>query len=256
MGRLKIGVVVDGRRIGFREGIEKASEMRLAGVQLYCTHGELHPDNLGASGRRDLRRLLGSKGLALSALCADFGKSFKNPDVNNELVPLTVKCLELARELGTDVVTSHFGAIPEDPADPARRAMEGAARDIASRAEGLDVSFASETGAESPEALKDFLEAMASPALKVNYDPANLTRRGFSAVEGVGVLGPWIVHTHVKDGRKGGGELPVGEGDVPWEEYLGSLAAVDYDGFFTIEREGGEDFLGDVARAADFLRRF
>jgi sugar phosphate isomerase/epimerase len=257
MTKLKVGVLVDNLGLGVRRGIERAAELGLDGVQVYCTSGEMHPDSLSRSGRRDLRRFLERKGLALSALCADFLRGFKDPDANDRLVPETAKCLALARELGAGVVTTHLGSVPEDEADPGRRAMTEALRDLAREAERQGVSFAAETGAEPPERLKGLLDSLGLGPLKVNLDPANLTRRGWSAVEAVEALAPYLVHAHAKDAKAGGeGDVPLGEGDVPWEEYLASLEAAEFHGFHAIERESGRDREGDVARAVEFLRRF
>ena len=50
-------------------------------------------------------------------------------------------------------------------------------------------------------------------------------------------------------------ELPLGEGDVPFPEYLSALKAIGYRGYLTIEREVGDDPGADIARAADYLRK-
>jgi sugar phosphate isomerase/epimerase len=120
--------------------------------------------------------------------------------------------------------------------------------------------FATETGPEDPKLMADFLRSFNSPALRVNYDPANLVMNGFDHVRGVRDLADFIVHTHAKDGVRGpdgkGREVPLGEGGVQWPEYLGALAEIGYGGFFAIEREVGDDPAKDIAKAAEFLRKF
>ena len=93
----------------------------------------------------------------------------------------------------------------------------------------------------------------------VNFDPANLTMAGFDLDEALDALQPYIVHTHAKDGWTDPGqwrEAPLGEGDVDWPRYVARLKAVGYTGAFTIEREVGDDPIGDVTRAIAFLRQF
>ena len=94
------------------------------------------------------------------------------------------------------------------------------------------------------------------------------------------MLNDYIVHTHVKDGRMlnkdqdptevyhafamggvdalnacaGFKELPIGEGDVDWDNYLKALSDIGFDGFLTIERECGDNPSKDIALAADFIR--
>jgi len=50
-------------------------------------------------------------------------------------------------------------------------------------------------------------------------------------------------------------EVPLGEGDVPFKEYLKALKDIGYSGYLTIERETGDDPQGDIRLAADYLRR-
>jgi L-ribulose-5-phosphate 3-epimerase len=122
------------------------------------------------------------------------------------------------------------------------------------------VAFASETGGEAPEVLERFLIKVGSPGIKVNYDPANLVMGGYDHLDGVDVLGEYIVHTHAKDGvRNPDGtcaEVPLGEGGVDFSKYLEKLKGIGYTGFLTIEREVGEDPAADISAAVEFLRRF
>jgi sugar phosphate isomerase/epimerase len=73
------------------------------------------------------------------------------------------------------------------------------------------------------------------------------------------VLGPHIVHTHAKDAlvRDDGRyqEVPLGQGWVDWPRYLAYLRAVGYHGYFAVERETGDDPVGDITRAVQFLRQ-
>ena len=50
-------------------------------------------------------------------------------------------------------------------------------------------------------------------------------------------------------------EVPLGQGQVPWDAYLAALKKIGYDGFLTIERECGEDPEGDIRLAQTFLQK-
>jgi sugar phosphate isomerase/epimerase len=116
-----------------------------------------------------------------------------------------------------------------------------------------------------------------STALRVNYDPANLILwparymqqageaydrdRAFAEyqpVEGARILGPYVVHTHAKDAKvfpeTGRREVPLGDGWVDWPRYVALLQEQGFDGYFAIEREVGEDPVGDITRAVRFLQ--
>ena len=48
--------------------------------------------------------------------------------------------------------------------------------------------------------------------------------------------------------------MPLGEGWVDWPVYTQALADAGFEGYFALERETGDDPVGDVRRAVDFLR--
>ncbi len=82
---------------------------------------------------------------------------------------------------------------------------------------------------------------------------------GLDVLEAVAALGDRIVHTHAKDGifdsgKTGFKEVPLGEGDVNFPVYLKALRATGFDGYLTIERECGDDPVGDIAAAIAFLK--
>ncbi|MBR6795106.1 MAG: sugar phosphate isomerase/epimerase, partial [Clostridia bacterium] len=49
-------------------------------------------------------------------------------------------------------------------------------------------------------------------------------------------------------------ELPLGQGNVPFDRYLAALWDIGYRGYLTIERECGDNPSADIAMAVDFLK--
>ena len=214
----------------------------------------------------------------MSALCGDLGKGFGNADLNPELIEKSKRILDLAKELGTDVVTTHIGVVPKDCNHPRYRVMQDACGELARYADSVNAHFAIETGPETAATLCSFLDGLHSTGVAVNLDPANLVMvTGDDPVQAVHTLKKYIVHTHAKDGRKlfdrdpeiiyhviaptepvtdrSFIEVPLGEGQVPFPAYLDALREIGYTGFLTIEREVGDDPARDIHLAADFLRR-
>jgi sugar phosphate isomerase/epimerase len=261
MGRLKVGVMIESFRLGVKEGIRKAAELGADGFQIYVTSGEMAPWNLSKTGRRDFTRFVRGQGLVVSALCGDFGGGgFTKKEGLDERVDKTKQVLDLSRDLGVPVVTTHVGLIPDDLGAPAVETMRSAMNELGAYAEKAGSVLASETGPESGKLMADFLKTLKTEAVRVNYDPANLVMMGFDHIQGVRDLAPYIVHTHAKDGvRSADGrhqEVPLGRGGVRWDEYLAALEEVGYRGFFTIEREVGDNPARDIAEAVAFLRKF
>jgi sugar phosphate isomerase/epimerase len=187
---------------------------------------------------------------------------FTDPAKNPSLIDKSKRILELAKEMGTNIVTTHIGIVPEDKNHDRYKIMQEACAALSEYASSLNAYFAIETGPETAVVLKGFLDDLPSNGVAVNYDPANLTMvTGDDPVKGVYTLKDYIVHTHAKDGRKLAEgnppyvELPLGSGDVDFPRYLSALTDIGYTGYLTIEREVGEQPYRDIELAVHFLKR-
>jgi L-ribulose-5-phosphate 3-epimerase len=250
-----IGVMIESFRLGVKDGIRKAAELGADGFQIFVTGGEMAPEAMGRSAREAFKTFVAGQGLVVSALCADYFCGFMDANRNGELLAKSKACVDLAVDLGVKVLTTHIGRLPSDHSDPQWQTCREAIADLAAYAESRDRVFATETGPESADELLAFLQSIDSSGIAVNYDPANMVMSGFEHLDAVETLGDYIVHTHAKDGtREPVQEVPLGEGGVDFPAYLAKLDAIGYEGFLTIEREVGDDPVGDITRAVDFLR--
>lgn len=277
---MKIGVITDCFKRTHEEGIEKAANLGVDGVQIYATTGTFSPE-LTKEEKTAYKKLLQEKGLVVSALCGDMGGyGFEIAEDNAERIEKTKRIIDLAVEFGAKVVTTHIGVIPEEKTHPRYEVMRSALTECGLYAKGKGVTLAIETGPEKAATLLAFVQDTKG-GVGVNLDPANFTMvTGQDAVEAVYMLKDYIVHTHAKDGKmldkaqdpaqvyhafaiggvdalnacKGFEELPLGEGDVDWKNYLQALKDIGYDGFLTIERECGDNPTADISAAVSFLK--
>ncbi len=253
MAQIKIGVFLDNMGLELEEAMDTCRRLGVGGFQIYVTKGPMLAENMSAAARAGFRKAYESRGLALSATCADFGIGLADPRAG-QIIPKLKAAVDQALDLGTNIVTTHIGAIPEDMdakvCDPMRRVLE----EVAGYAEKEGVTFATETGPESGAVLAAMLDSVPSGGIGANFDPANLVMRGYDHMQSARDLAGRIVHAHAKDGKRGNGEVRLGSGDVNFPEYLALMAELGFDGFHTIEREVGDDPLGDIIQAVGFLR--
>ncbi len=277
MKKFPIGVIIDSFRTDIPTAVKKAAECGAQGIQVYATRGEMAPDNLVGAKRKEFLDLVKSNGLVVSALCGDLGGGgFIHKDLNRERVDYSKRILDLAKELETDVVTTHIGVVPEDPNHDRYKIMQEACYELAEYADSINAHFAVETGPETSLVLKGFLDSLNSTGVGVNLDPANLVMvTGDDPAKAVHNLKKYIVHTHAKDGKQiffrdpeivygikkdvivtddSFIEVPLGEGSVNWKEYLQALEDIGFNGFLTIEREVGDNPEKDIRKAVDFLK--
>ena len=277
MKQFPIGVIVDSFRTDIPTAVKKAAECGAQGIQVYATRGAMSPDELVGAKRKEFLDIVKSNGLVISALCGDLGGGgFIHKDLNRERVDYSKKILDLAKELETDIVTTHIGVVPSDPTHDRYKIMQEACRELAEYADSIDAHFAVETGPETSADLKGFLDSLESTGVGVNLDPANLVMvTGDDPVKAVHNLKKFIVHTHAKDGKQifyrdpeivygikkdvivtddSFIEVPLGEGSVVWPDYLKALEEIGYNGFLTIEREVGDNPEKDIRAAVEFLK--
>ena len=272
----KIGVILDSFRVETKKAVKMAADLGVTGLQIYATKGEMSPEELIHDKQSEFIKLIDSYGLKVSALCGDMGRGFTDPEQNPSLIERSKRILDLANNLGTNIVTTHIGVVPDDASSKRYEVMQSACRELAEYADSHNSFFAVETGPETADRLKNFLDSLGSHGVAVNMDPANLVMvTGDDPVAAVYTLRDYIVHTHAKDGRKlrhvepevlyadieaeiakGAAflELPLGQGDVDFPMYLKALHEIGYKGFLTIEREVGEDPGADIDMAVQFLR--
>lgn len=278
----RISVMADWFHKGVLGGLDAARDVGAGAVQLNVgERGAVH-DIWTTQLRNDVSQRLKDDGLVVSAMCADMGgHGFQLPEELDWRIDETAHMMDLAREMGTDILTSHIGVVPDEVGHPRRQIMIGAMRRLAEQAERADCRIAIETGPEKPETLKSFLAEVGSPRIGVNYDPANLVMvlKDVDPIKGIYTLKDHIFHTHVKDGKQlkyigpeaiygffaegGIGDLrmeeyfletPLGDGDVDFVAWLKALDEIGYRGHFTIEREVGSDPTQDIQKAVDFLK--
>ncbi|MBN1673788.1 MAG: sugar phosphate isomerase/epimerase [Kiritimatiellae bacterium] len=165
-------------------------------------------------------------------------------------------------ELGVAQLSMHAGFL--DHADPGyARTFGERIRVLADAAAEKQIVLLLETGQESAEDLRRFMEEMDHPALGVNFDPANmiLYDKG-DPLDAVRTLAPWIRHCHIKDATRTatpgawGAEVPWGDGEVGADTFLRTLRDAGFAGALAIEREAGNNRLGDIKLAVDRLRAF
>jgi len=283
---MQIGTIVESLKLPLFDGLKKAAELGAEGVQIYAVARNGH--NLleySPVQLRELKDCCQDNGLQITAICGDLGgHGFQQLNGNKERVDLSKRIIDIALELETNIMTTHIGVVPEDSSEPMYSIMADSLHEVGEYATRSSAYLAIETGPESPQALKDFIEkAVCSKGIAVNMDPANLVMvQNTNPAAAVRLLKNHIVHTHAKDGihiqncnpervytafAEGGfkqlvaetgnlfKETPLGQGGVNWKDYIQALRDIGYKGFLTIEREVGKNPINDIGSAINFLNK-
>lgn len=172
-----------------------------------------------------------------------------------------LRAAALTAELGAPYLTLHAGFIESDDAAHAKR-LRQRLTELADEAARRGLMLLMETGQETAASLRELLEELNHPALGVNFDPANMILYGKGdPVAAVRTLGRWIKHVHIKDALHAkqpgtwGTEVPWGDGAVGAAALLNALQEIGFAGTLAIEREAGDNRLGDIQLAAERLAK-
>lgn len=180
-------------------------------------------------------------------------------DANWANLQVTVRT---ARRLGLEIVMTHAGFLPHDPADPAFAKMIGRMRQIARLFADHGLTLCCETGQESAVSLVTFLDHLAEPNVAVNFDPANmLLYNNGDPIAALRTIGHRVKSCHLKDAivtrvpGTWGEEVAIGTGQVDWPAFFTTMAELDYRGFFCFEREAGAARGADIAAGRKFIEQ-
>ncbi len=187
---------------------------------------------------------------------------FGNPADRPERLARLRWGLNVTVALGLSDLMLHAGFIPPT-GDPDRGPFLETLAQAGEMAREKGVTLAFETGQETADLLRQTLDELRSPDLKVNFDPANMLLYDMGdPIRAVEILGPDIRSVHVKDARRPttpgqwGEEVPLGQGEVDIPRFLQTLRSVGYAGPLLVEREvGNQDArVRDIAHGLGLIR--
>jgi L-ribulose-5-phosphate 3-epimerase len=226
--------------------------------------GEALPEAARASGIVMTGAMLGFPGedYTSPATIRETG-GFGKPAWREERIERLRWALDRTLALGLRNLTLHAGFLPGRD-DPERTAMLDTLARAGELAREKGVTLAFETGQETADLLRETLDDLKSPSIKVNFDPANMLLYDMGdPIRAVEILAPDIRSVHVKDAIRPtvkdqwGQEVPLGQGQVDIRRFVRALKAIGYDGPLVVEREVGDQSgrLKDVAHGLAFLRQ-
>ncbi|MDR3633869.1 MAG: sugar phosphate isomerase/epimerase [Isosphaeraceae bacterium] len=246
-----------------RDQILEAAKLGAKGVVLDAI-GDIAPERLSDSGRRDLRHLLRSTELSLIALSLPTRRPFDSVDQLDDRLRRADNAFALAYDLGTRLVLVRVGPLPPESDAPRRETFVANVAELGRRADHRGVRLAIETGTEPGATLRALLDGLKTPGLAASIDPASLLQNRIDPVAATRELSDWVAHAYASDTATAGAGLSaanprsfaVSPSDLDWAEYLGALEEINYRGFLTIWPDPSRPIGPQFAALAGRLNRF
>jgi len=271
------GELIDDSQLGIYGVIDKAAEMGFNGIEL------LEGDPITLESAPKIRKHCEDAGLIPVNLCAgaDFVK--EDPEQLNEEICKVKRVIDIASELGVSMVRHDAGYAPF-----ARKYNTGFAGALPFIAQAiLEVTeYAQDKGIRtltenhgffSQDALRveKLINTVGHPNFGVLVDIGNFMCADEDPTQSVGILAHYAYHVHCKDffWRSGMDIAPgdgwfqtragnylrgtvIGFGAAKAAQSLQILQRSGYDGYYSIEFEGGENALWGIQTGLANLKRF
>ena len=216
------------RRSSFLETCRFAYDYGYSGFEIFDAYKERknHSDSIFRSGKTsDAKRKLNNRNLAISALTYP-----EAVDAEGASADEMKKYIDLAVNAGVEkVIFKAEGSDKEKIYEVLAPAVK--------RAEQTDTEVLIETSGELADTVKviDIINCFASAAVGVSW---NVRETFFSAGETaektIKQLGAYISYVRIGD-RKGGKNVLIGEGELPYESFIAALDSLAYDGFIAVD---------------------
>lgn len=258
MLQLKKAIRLESLNLPFKKALHVAAEMGVEAVELNA-RSQLRPNDLSRTGVRHFRKLLEDLNLKVSAVHFPTRRGYHVEDDLDRRIDATKSAMEMAYQLGCNIVCNHLGVVPEDQESPQWQTMLQALTDLGNYSHKAGAWLAAKTGSEDGAQLKGLLERLPLGAVGVDFDPGSLIVNGFSASESMQELGDRVLmfraHDAVRDLALGRGvDVQLGRGSIDLPQLLSILEEHQYRGYVTVESHADNDPVVECSEALEYLQ--
>lgn len=211
------------------------------GIEPRIDSGHAHGVEVDASpaDRAEIRRKADESGVAIC--CVATSCKYADPATADREVEKTLRCIDLAADVGSPRIRVFGGQIPEGVTrEQARGSLVRSLSSVAFRAEERGVTVCLETHDHwcDPADVAEVMRLLDDDSIAVNWDIMHPVRHGHTMDEAFEALSPWIRHVHFHDGVTTDGKLnlaPIGTGEIDHRRAVELLRAAGYDGYLSGE---------------------
>ena len=258
MAPLRIAIATRALQLPLRHSVQAAHDLGATGIQLDARN-EIKPSELSQTGRREFLHRLQDLNLSVASVDFPARRALYDLEELDARLAAARQALEFAYQLGARVMTIRIGHIPEDVESEDYHVLRGVLNDLARHGNRAGTTIAITPARDSADALAKLLAGITEGPVGINFDPAAFLMAGYEPTQALRTLHTSVVHFVIRDAIRdvdgGGVEVPVGRGEVDWDEFIALVGDAEYRGWLTADRTQGEDKRGDLGRAIQFLRQ-
>lgn len=251
----KIAVVAKNLSQSLIDSLRFAAEIGARGIQCDA-RSELRPKDFSNTGRRQFSRQLENHRLRISALEFLPSQTIYEPERLDARIDAIAAAMRLTHDFKSKILVTRIGRIPAED-NPQFQTLVDLLNDLSRTGNHVGCSLAILPSRNEPQQLFKLFERTEEGAIGLCYDPAAFFLAGNDPVEAFKLLHRRIVVLKVRDalndvdGERE--EVPLGRGEIAWDEIAVLLDQAEYSGWWTVCRTQGNDRKGDVARAIRYV---
>ena len=240
-----------------KQSLQTAAKIGAVGVQL-DVRNELNPAEFSETGCRQLLHYLDELSLGVSSLSFASQRRLSDLDRLDARLEAVRTAMQFAFRIQARILTVQVGRIPSESDSSDYQMLSDILNDLAKFGNHIGTTLLITSSGDSAETLLQLISTVTQGPIGMNFDPAIFVFSGQNPLEALKALHTLVMHVQVRDAVRdidgNGLEVPVGRGEVVWDEFLALLEEAGYQGWLTVDRTQGDDKTGDIAKAVQFLR--
>jgi sugar phosphate isomerase/epimerase len=246
-----------------RTALERARTLGVRGVEIDA-RGGLDPEQVSQTGLRQIRKWLDDAGLVVAAVAFRTRGGYADADRLEGRIAATKRSLELAHDLGAQVVLNQIGDVPppatdpEAEPDPQWRLLIDVLTDLGSWGQRVGATLCAEAGRAGPDDLLRVIASLPEGSLRCDLVTGALVVHRHDPVEAIEKLSGHIGYVHATDAVGGaftgrGRAAVLGTGHVDLAAVFGTLEERGYRGWIGLEPAGERGGVAELTAAVQFL---
>lgn len=258
MPRFRIAVATAPFRLPLKDAITAAARIGAEGIQFDLAR-EIPTQDFGASAIRQLIHYVEERNLRVATPSASIDRPLYDLEGMDGRVASLRRTMELAAKMKLHHLAVRTGRIPDDEKSAEFSRLVEILRDLTQTGTHLGVTLCLTPSEDAAQTVQKLCTSIDTGLVAVDFDPAGAAMSRRDPLTMLRDLHAHVQHVQLRDGRCDvdgiGIEVPLGRGQVKWEELLALLDEMRYTNWCTVRRTQGDDLLGDSQHAIKAIRR-
>ena len=258
MPRFRIAVATAPFRLPLKEAISTAAQIGAEGIQFDIAR-EVTPTEFGTTALKQLVHYVEERNLKVATATYSLTRPLYDFEAIDTRVHALTEAMELAARLKLRQLTIRVGRIPDEATSSEYVRMVEVLRDLARLGNRIGVVPCLTPSEDASQTLIEVCQSVTDGLLAIDFDPAGTVMTRRDSVQALRDLHEHVQHIQFRDGRRDvdgvGVEVPLGRGQVKWDETLALLDEMRFSLWGTVRRTTGDDRVGDCQKAIQYVRR-